>query len=207
MENKQHLSNLNGTTEEDLQVVSAKMKEYVSTESEAVLEVITEKLNERPGLIGALFPSKVKKEHDKLTIQKMKNLFEARENMLSVYTNTQIELARKAGDKMIESKIMQYDGELIEQAMIMQKNLTSLAQININEMSEVFKKSRESFSDRRIEQLTKFHKIKDIDPTGYQSQIKSLDTEQVIFMETIDDLLNGFKDSLKNKLKNTTISE
>jgi hypothetical protein len=207
MENKQHLSSLNGATEEDLQVVSDKMKEYVSTESEAVLEVITNKLNERPGLIGALFPSKVKKEHDKLTIQKMKNLFEARENMLSVYTNTQIELARKAGDKMIESKIMQYDGELIEQAMLMQTSLTSTAQVNINEMSKVFQKSRESFSDRRIEQLTKFHKTKDIDPTGYTAQIKSLDTEQVIFMETIDDLLNGFKDSLKNKLKNTSISE
>jgi predicted XRE-type DNA-binding protein len=203
---KQHLSNLNGATEEDLQVVSAKMKEYISTESEAVLEVIKDKLNERPGLIGALFPSKVKKEHDKLTIQKMKNLFDARENMLAVYTNTQIELARKAGDKMIDSKVMQYDEELIEQAMIMQKNLTSLAQININEMSEVFKNSRESFSDRRIEQLVKFEKIKDIDPTGYGAQIKSLDSEQIIFMETIDDLLNGFKDSLKNKLKNTTIS-
>jgi len=206
MENKQHLSNLNGATEEDLQVVSNKMKEYISTESEAVLEVIKDKLNERPGLIGALFPSKVKKEHDKLTIQKMKNLFEARENMLDVYTNTQIELARKAGDKMIESKVMQYDEELIDQAMMMQKNLTIQAQIKINELSVVFKKSKSSFMKNRIEQLKEFEEHKEYDPSGYESMIKSLETEKEIFVETIENRLRGFVKALEKKLEKTDIS-
>ena len=206
MENKQHLSNLNGATEEDLQVASNKMKEYISTESEAVLEVIKDKLNERPGLIGALFPSKVKKEHDKLTIQKMKNLFEARENMLDVYTNTQIELARKAGDKMIESKVMQYDEELIDQAMMMQKNLTIQAQIKINELSVVFKKSKSSFMKNRIEQLKEFEEHKEYDPSGYESMIKSLETEKEIFVETIENRLRGFVKALEKKLEKTDIS-
>ncbi len=199
METEKKLSQLPGSSEEDLQVVSNKMKEYISTENEAVLEAIRKKLNERPGIIGTIFPSKVKKEFDKLTIQKMKSLFETRENMLSVYTNTQIELARLAGDKMIESKILQYDGELSKQGMQIKADLTEFAQLKINDMSDTFEKSRIPFGERRARQLKDADKYKD-DEFYYNRLKQNLNTEAEVFFNTIEDLLIGFKDALKNRL-------
>jgi len=161
MENNQSLSQLHGTSEEDLQVVANKMKEYVKSENEAVLEEVASKLNERPGLIGVFFPSKVQKEYDKLTIQKMKNLFNTRENMLQAYTNTQIELAKKAGDRLIASKVQQYEGQLSMQAMEIRATLTEFAQIKINDMSATFEKSRIPFGERRERQIKDAERYKD----------------------------------------------
>lgn len=198
MNNSNHLS-VNQTTEDDLQEVSNKMRQYVNTESENLLEVIKDKINERPGLFGVLFPGKVKKEHDKLTIQKMKNLFEAREDMLAAYTNTQIELARKAGDKMIEAKVIQYSAENQELAMQKQTELTAFAQLKINDMSANFEESRIPFGARRKRQMIDAEQYKD-DDYYFKRLIKNLNKESDVFFDTIEDLLNGFKEAMKRRL-------
>ena len=195
------LSNLNTSTEEeDLQVVSDNMKEYVSTENETALKVITKKLNQRPGLIGILFPNEIKKKYDELTIQKMTDLFKAREDMLAVYTNTQIELARKASAKMIESRIMRYDSELSKQGMQIKADLNEFVRIKLNEISCSSEKTNISFGKRRARQMEDAEKYKS-DKFYYDRLKQNLEKEASIFFDMNEALLEAFKDALQNKIK------
>ncbi|GHV22642.1 hypothetical protein FACS189428_5030 [Clostridia bacterium] len=199
MDNDQSLSQLHDISGVELQSVATKMKEYVSTENEAVLSEIQDKLKQRPGLIGVLFPGKLQREYDKLSVQKMKDFYATQKIMTEAYTNTLIELAKKEGDMAIALRMEQYGNVLSAVAMENRKKLTTLAQININEMSETFEKSRTPFLERIERQVKEGEKYKNIDFL-YNSHLQSLKKETEIFMATIEELLQGFKDALKKKL-------
>jgi len=199
MDNNQSLSQLHDISGVELQSVATKMKEYVSTENEAVLSEIQDKLKQRPGLIGVLFPGKLQREYDKLSVQKMKDFYATQKLMTEAYTNTLIELAKKEGDMAIALRMEQYGNVLSAVAMENRKKLTVLAQININEMSETFERSRTPFLERIKRQFEEGEKYKTI-PFLYDSHLQSLKKETEIFMATIEELLQGFKDALKKKL-------
>lgn len=199
MDNNQSLSQLHDISGVELQSVATKMKEYVSTENEAVLSEIQDKLKQRPGLIGVLFPGKLQREYDKMSVQKMKDFYATQKLMTEAYTNTLIELAKKEGDMAIALRMEQYGNVLSAVAMENRKKLTVLAQININEMSETFERSRTPFLERIKRQFEEGEKYKTI-PFLYDSHLQSLKKETEIFMATIEELLQGFKDALKKKL-------
>lgn len=199
MDNNQSLSQLHDISGEELQSVATKMKEYVSTENEAVLSEIRDKLKQRPGLIGVLFPGKLQREYDNLSVQKMNDFYATQKLMTGAYTNTLIELAKKEGDMAIALRMEQYGNVLSAVAMENRKKLTTLAQININEMSAIFEKSRTPFLERIERQVNEGEKYKNIDFL-YNSHLQSLKKETEIFMATIEELLQGFKDALKKKL-------
>ena len=200
MDNNQSLSQLRDISGAELQSVATKMKEYVTTENVAVLSEIQDKLRQRPGLIGVIFPGKLQREYDKLSVQKMKDFYATQKLMTEAYTNTLIELAKKEGDMAIALRMEQYGNVLSAVAMENRKKLTTLAQININEMSDTFEKSRTPFLERIERQVKEGEKYKNIDFL-YNSHLQSLKKETEIFMATIEELLQGFKDALQKKLE------
>ncbi len=198
MENQKKLSKLQDVNSDDIQEISLQMKEYVKNESDTVLQVIADKVNNRPGLLGILFPNSVQREQSKLTVQKMQNLFKSQDALLKAYTDSQIELAKKQADAFITSEVMKYEGELKRRAMIIQEDLTGQAQSGINEMTSVFAVSRETYMEKRNKQLQTAEKYKN-DEYGYKAFIKSLNNELDVFMSTIDKLLGGFINALEKK--------
>ena len=210
------LSKLHGADQDDLQFVANKMQQYISTESEVVLDEITMKMNQRRGLIGVLFPSKIITEHDKLTIEKMRTLFKNREDMLAVYTNTQIELAKKAGEMIIASKLQDYQGELKKTHTFIQKDLVELINRANRELSQStldeLNKLQSSFTDaiskfvNNVENQEKvLESITNKDSSIYRATKTSIDNNVDLFYAITKQLMDDFKTGLQTKIKDLTI--
>jgi hypothetical protein len=198
-ENYQGLSKI-GAKEEELTFVADKIQDYVRNENDDTLQVIADKMKARPGLIGLFFPGKIQREYDKLSIERMREVFKSRAEALTLYTKTLIELAKKQGDMMIAMKVHQYEGELAAQAMQIRTSLTSFAQAQINIMSDSFEKSRISFGERRARQLRDAEKYRE-DEFYYTRFMRSINAEADTFFDTIKNLLAGFTNALNTKLE------
>lgn len=199
MENNQQLSRLYKTNDSDIQVVANKMKEYFGNENDEALNVISQKLTIHPELIGSFCSDATKQEWENLNIQKLKKLFASDEKILEVYTNLQIELVKKAGDRLIASRLQQYEGERNAQAMQIKAALTEFAQTKINQMSETFKESKTAFGRRRAEQRSDAMQYKDTDEFYYKILMENLDKEAVFFFNTIEESLKGFIKAINEK--------
>ncbi len=202
MENQVTVSQVQDATQEEMQDVSLKMKEYIQTQNENHLQEIASKLNSRPGLLGALFPNALQREHNKLTVQRMKEIFKSQSELLKVYTNAQVELAKKQADYVIQREVAKYGEELTAEKLEIQKRLTARANAGIDVMTTEFEKSRDSYDDKRARQMQKTLQFKDIDPEYYEMKMDSLRNEAKVFFKSIDTLLEGFTEALQQKISN-----
>lgn len=202
MENQVSVSKVQNVTKDEMKDVSFKMKEYIKTQNEVHLQDIANKVNDRPGLLGVLFPSAIQKEHNKLTVQRMQDLFKSQSELLKVYTNAQIELAKKQADYVIQLEVAKYGEHLTAEKLEIQKRLTARANEGIDVMTTEFENSRDSYDDKRERQMQKTLRFKDTDPEYYEMKLNSLRNEAKVFFKAIDTLLEGFIDALQQKISN-----
>ena len=195
-------SNISG---DELQEISQNTREYMKTSNNQVLQMITEKVNGRQGLLGILFPSKIQKEHEKQTIEQMRSLFKGRKEMIEAVLNLQLTMAKHFTEMMIASKLQQWEGQLSLQAMQIRTDLTAFSQIKFNEMKTVFDKSRIEFGDRQAYLESECERHKNLDYL-YKRYKHNLEFETDVFFDMIEELLTGFKDALKNKLSKYEIA-
>lgn len=137
MEEK-YLSTFHNMDENDIQIIANQMKEYFGNENEELLNVIAQKLDTHPEIANSFSLHISKREWERLNVEKLKKLFASDEKLLEAYTNLQIELIKIAGDRLIASKLQQYEGERSVQAMQIKTALTEFAQMKINQMSNTF---------------------------------------------------------------------
>jgi hypothetical protein len=186
MDNK--LSRLDGTPTEDLRQISSAMQQYLNTENEATLNTAIEKLNQRPGLVQRLFPTAYQKEQQRIDIQRMRSIANSKEEMFRLYTEVQLEIAKKQGDALIASV-----------GMHLQTKLTAFATERIDEISQTIGESRQRFMQRIKPQLSDLESYRDV-PELYDQARQSVNQEIRIYFETIQKLLTGFVEALESRV-------
>ena len=194
------MSQHHNVSENELQLVAPKIKEYISNQNDAVWSEIEKNLEQRPGLLGILFPGKLKSEYEKLSVQKLKDSYAVQKLMTEAYAHALIELVKKEGDMMIKQRVLQFEDILAKDAVKYRTEITAYVQTSINNMSDIFKESRTQFLARMDQQYDEGEKYKHR-PHLYSAHAQSLNKETDIFMATIEELLQGFKDALKKKLE------
>lgn len=181
MEEK-YLSTFHNMDENDIQIIANQMKEYFGNENEELLNVIAQKLDTHPEIANSFSLHISKREWERLNVEKLKKLFASDEKLLEAYTNLQIELIKIAGDRLIASKLQQYEGERSVQAMQIKTALTEFAQMKINQMSNTFQESIRKFGLRRKEQLNEAKQYEE-DAFYYDMLRKNLDQEAAFFFK------------------------
>jgi hypothetical protein len=200
MEREQSLSNIGNTnTSETLQAVDKNAKNIIQAGEDAVFQTVQHEVRRRPGLFGLMFPGKILRENDELTIQKMRDTYKSRQDIVKAYIDAQVELVKNQGQMSIKSKLQGYEGELSQQAMQIRTNLTEFSQRKLSEMTGTFEKSRVDFLERTERQLNEAEKYKS-NTFLYNKLEQNLHKEIEVFFDTIADLLDGFTEALNNKL-------
>jgi hypothetical protein len=182
-----------------LQVVERNLKSYIQTGNDNALQAVAVEMRRRPGLFGIMFPGKILRENDELTIQNMKDMYKARQDQFNALVAVQIERTKLEGQMLIQSKLQGYEGQLSKQAMQIRTDLTEFSQRKILEMLETFHKSTSVFAERIEKQTQDAEKYKD-NSLLYNKLKQNLEREMEMFFETIDRLSSGFTEALNNKL-------
>ena len=188
-----------GNDSDTLQVLAHNFKAMIENRSDEATAAVEFELRRRPGLIGLLFPGRILKENEEFAIQNMKDVYQTRQEMFKAYVNIQMEILRIEGQMIIKSKLQKYEGALSQQAMQIRTDLTEFSQRKIAEMMDTFDRSTTAFAERIDRQTKEAEKYKD-NEFLYEGLRKNLQKEAEMFFSTIDELLNGFKESLSNKL-------
>jgi hypothetical protein len=202
MDRNNSLLKTNGVNNDDsksLQVVAQNLQTVIASGNNEAMQAVSYELQRRPGLFGILFPGKILKENEELTVQNMKDMYQSRKNLLDAWVNVQLELTKNEGQMIIKSKLQGYEGELSQQAMQIRTELTEFSQRKIAEMMDTFDRSTQSFAERIDRQTQDAEKYKN-NSLLYTKLKQNLDKEMDMFFTTISELLDGFKEALSNKL-------
>ena len=189
----------NNVSHDDVKNVMTLIKEYISSGNDNALQQMTEQLNKSPGLITFLFPSQLHKEYEKLKVEDLKVLFKGRKQMLETITGFQLTAARHMSEMIINSHAISYESQLSQLAIDKRAELAQYSQKKFDEMSKVFDESRIEFGNRleildleceRHKGLERFHlRFK-----------QNIDFTTDLFFDIIEDLYEGVRTDLKNKL-------
>jgi hypothetical protein len=192
-------NDVNNDDSKSLQVVAKNLQTVIATGNSEAMQAVSYELQRRPGLFGILFPGKILKENEELTVQNMKDMYQSRKNLLDAWVNVQLELTKNEGQMIIKAKLQGYEGELSQQAMQIRTDLTEFSQRKITEMMDTFDRSTQAFAERIDRQTQDAEKYKN-NSLLYTKLKENLDKEMDMFFTTISELLDGFKEALSNKL-------
>jgi hypothetical protein len=182
-----------------LQVVERNLKSYIQTGNDNALQAVAVEMRRRPGLFGLMFPGKILRENDELTVQNMKDMYKARQDQFNALVAVQIERTKLEGQMLIQSKLQGYEGQLSTQAMQIQKDLSEFSARKLLEMQDTFQKSTSVFVERIAQQTNEAETYKE-NSMLYGKLKQNLERETDMFFDTMEKLRNGFKEALENKL-------
>jgi hypothetical protein len=193
------ITETNNDGAKSLQGVAKNLQTVIETGNNDAMQAVSYELQRRPGLFGILFPGKILKENEGLSVQNMKDMYQTRQDLLKAWVNVQLELTKNEGQMIIKSKLQGYEGELSQQAMQIRTDLTEFSQRKISEIMDTFDRSTQTFAERIDRQTRDAEKYKD-NSLLYNKLRQNLDKEMEMFFMTISELLDGFKEALSNKL-------
>jgi hypothetical protein len=186
-----NLSLLKETSDKELQGIAEIVGKFINSTNAQddilMLQAIT-KINANSGLLSFFFPNELGKEQQKMTLEIMRKMHTSRLQLLEIYTNLKIEIAKKSADAMLAAV-----------GMDLQAKLTEFANQKINDMSESFAKSRSDFMKRIARQEMELEQYKN-SLLLYEPALESLRNEVKIYFKSIDELLDGFIKALRKKL-------
>lgn len=185
------LSHVPDASVDELRHISTAMKQYVETENESSMQAVVHMLKHKPGFFARLFPTAYEEELERITLDRMRTMYNAKKQFFELYTRIQLEIARKQGDALIASV-----------GIALQTKLTQFATDKIEEMSQTIGASRQRFVERITPQLQDLDKYQAI-PEVYGPARQSVQNEIKTYFQGIDELLNGFIEALKSKVSNS----
>jgi hypothetical protein len=112
----------------------------------------------------------------------------SKEQLFGVYTEVQLEIARKQGDALIASV-----------GMHLQAKLTAFAAEKIDEITATISASRSKFLRTFVPQLEEAEQVRAY-PDLYRAAKESLDQQQQVYFDTLKKLLDGFVESLETRV-------
>jgi hypothetical protein len=183
------LAKLDNCSIQELQTIGQSVQRYMQLQDDATFNVALERINQMPNIWQRLFPDRFQRIQQELTVNRMQQIHRVREQMFTLYTGVQLEIARQQGDALIASV-----------GMDLQDRLTSFATDKINSMSETMEKSRYEFTERMKRQWSNMESFRNNFPDLAKQYENSLTNEIKTYFDVIDKLLNGFNDTLNKKI-------
>lgn len=185
----ENLARLQDTSVDELVQISAAMETYIQTESDGALSTTLDRLDRKPGIINRLFPGAYEKELQRVDIARLATSAAARDNIFVLYTEVQLEIARKQGDALIASV-----------GMHLQAALTTFATEQMDSVTKTIIGSRLAFLRSYVPQLDEAEQYRTY-PDLYEDLRESLVAQQKMYFATIEKLLKGFVEALDTKVK------
>ena len=184
---------------DDLDTIHQSLQEYNKSENAAHLEVIRNKLQERPGLIGRLFPTKAHVRLEELSIQWMEDNFRHKQEIASLLMNVLLEKLRLAGHNHILSLKQKYEGQLIQQGIDIHAELEKHVLTKLEEMSNDLSKKMRSFNENIIMKEAEAERCKHISHL-YERVTKFIKFESSNFYDISEELLQKYRGLLSISL-------
>ena len=172
----------------DLTILSNAMKQYVSTEDDALLNKELDKIKDK-GLLARWFPNKLQKEADRHALEQIKYLHKSKSEFLKTYTEMQLEIAKTNAEILVAGA-----------SMAGRAYLTKFASDKIKEITQTLKRGRiEQAADIAALQ-TDLNQYKDIDflYERYEKSIKHAVSE---YFDFVDKLLSDFKRAIDFRIE------
>jgi len=189
MEQKNQISKLDNSAVVELTDIATKVEEFVDTENDASMQLVQERLSQNPTILQRLFPGKFRKMQEQLIMNKMKKRDDAQEVLFDLYTGIKLELARQQGDTLIAAT-----------GMHLRDQLTKFALEKISSMGVTMESHKNEFVIRMKRQLKNVKEYEDF-PELSEPYHQSLKDEISTYFTFNKNLLDGFKDTLNNKVK------
>ncbi|MEU4242931.1 hypothetical protein [Actinoplanes sp. NPDC026619] len=183
----QPITHLPNTSLDELEQVSTGMQEYMRAATAESREAALESMNRR-GVMQRLFPSQYEKERQRIGVQTLRQMSEAKRDLLDVFTRTQIEIARKQADALIAT-----------QGMHLQAQLARFAAEKIQDLNSTINVARERFLSEiapQFDMVERFQQRPEIYKPAYQSLLHQID----VYFNHNAALLDGFNQSLHNRV-------
>ena len=176
--------------EENLRSIATNIKNYVSDNDAETMNLVISKLKDKPSIVARLFPSAYEQEMQNLNITKMRQLFSNEENLVKAHAAIHLELVRIQGNAMLagaginaQQQLTVYVKEKIDQIEV------SISESQHNILSRLMKdkeRAKIDFAD---------------DDEVLQASLKSTSKRVLIHMEMNEELIQGAKRALTEKIK------
>jgi hypothetical protein len=173
---------------ESLNGIAEKLEQYLGSENDRLLQEITEDLNRHPGLLARLFPSEIREEEKRLSIEKMRMIYEKKEMFFEFYSNVKMEIAKRLADALVAPI-----------GMDLQSRVAAFASEKMEEISEITASGRKKFMENMKKQLQELEEYRDF-PELYEPARASMKQEITIYFESVRELLQGFIEHLEQKV-------
>ncbi len=171
----------------DLEALSNKIRESVIADNDDVYNLLTDEVNKSPSLMATLFPSEMQREKQSMSIQRIKSLASKKAELMTLYFKVKLEMARLEGDVLIKAT-----------GSHLKTQLAIFVTAKIDEMDSAILVSRENTMRKMKPYIDAIEQYKDY-PMLYDPAKKSIDNQIINYMCTIDELLDGFRNSLKTE--------
>ncbi len=168
--------------------ISQGMKNFISNEDDAVLEMTVERMNRNPTLLGRLFPDAFDREQKRVTLDRVRSAYAAKKGFLDAYVNIQMDLARRRGDALIAAV-----------GMDLRAKLAVFATEKIDGLTQTLIASKDAYLARSATHMRSLEQYTDI-PELHDGAKKSALREFKAYCEWVEGLSEGFSDALKAKV-------
>lgn len=169
----------------ELELIAEKARESFIIENDSLYQLLADEANKSPSLMARLFPSELEREKQALTVQRVRSLVGKKEQLMDVYFKVKLEIARQEGEALIQTT-----------GVHLRTELAKFVTAKIDEMDTAILTSRQIMMAKMQPHIDAIEKYQNY-PMLYEPAKKSIENQIVSYMDTIDELLNGFRDSLK----------
>lgn len=180
-----------GVSVDDLKTIAVSMQRYVESENDETVQQIAVVMQKNAGFWSRMFPTQIQKEQNHAVAERVRALYKSKEQFFKLYTDVQLEIARKQGDALIASV-----------GMDLQAKLAAFATQKIDELTQTIDESRSRFLERMRPALAEVETYKDL-PELYDPASQSVKHEINMYFESMKKLLNGFVNALESKVSST----
>lgn len=181
-------ANSTGVSVDELKSMAVSMQRYVETDNDETVQQIAEVMQNNSGFWSRMFPTQLQKEQNRAVADRVRALYKSKEQFFKLYTDVQLEIARKQGDALIASV-----------GMDLQAKLAAFAAQKIDELTTTIDESRSRFLQRMRPALNEVETYRDL-PELHEPAVQSVRQEITIYFQSIGKLLNGFVNALESKV-------
>jgi hypothetical protein len=173
---------------DDLLAISEGMKVYISSENDAVLDSVLERINNKPTLMQKIFPGKLGRLQDKIALSQLETAFKDRRALLDAFVATQLEIARRRGDALV-----------VVTSVDLQAKLAAFATRKMDDLTRTLIKSKEEFYANSAAHWRSLEDYKDVPPL-YEEARQSSTREIRAFLDWVETVRQKFTDALSAKV-------
>jgi hypothetical protein len=182
------LSRLDGASVEYLTQLSGSLKTLLRDESEQALQTATAMIQRNPGILQRIFPDALQKESRDIAVHQLRQVASNKRTLLEAYSKVQLEIVAQEGDVVMKSHALHVRGYLA--AFAMEK---------FEQLSQTLADSQSRFMSNyvpREQEIEQYSSSPELYKRAHTALLHQLD----VYFDTIDELLDGFKTALSNRV-------